>query len=152
MRSLRVVLRVTLIPLTAFLALSALAGGIGLLTGWNAPPVEYLGRSVFKDFTVPGVALFVLVGGAALLACVLLVRRSRWAGPVAAGAGLSIMFFEFVEILVIGSPPGIARSLQILYFGLGTAIAALAVVTWCLDVDEHTTRPGPYFAAPDHLH
>ena len=109
MRSLRVALRVTLILLTAFLALTAFAGGIGLLTGWNAPPVEDLGDSPFKDFTLPGLALFVLVGGAALLACVLLIRRSRWAAPVAAGAGLSIMFFEFVEILVIGSPPGIAR-------------------------------------------
>jgi len=143
MKSLRVALRVTLIPLTAFLALSAFAGGIGLFTGWNAPPLEDLEGSVFKDFTVPGVALFVIVGGAALLACVLLVRRSRWAAPIAASAGLSIMFFEFVEVLIIGSPPGIARSLQILYFGLGTAIAALAIVTWCLDVWNSAGSPEP---------
>lgn len=136
MKSLRAILRVVLIPLTAFLALSAFGGGIGLLTGWNMPPVDDLRGSIFKDFTVPGLALFAIVGGSALFACILLLRRSAWSGPLSAVAGLSIMFFEFIEILVIGSPPGVARSLQILYFGLGTSISALAAAAWLLEVHQ----------------
>jgi hypothetical protein len=42
------------------------------------------------------------------------------------------MFFEFVEVLVIGSPAGVARTLQIFYFGLGTIIMVIALGAWYL--------------------
>ena len=111
--------RISLIVLSFFLALSAIAGGVGLLTGWNTPPVQDLGASIFRDYTVPGLALLLIVGGGAMLSAVLLVRRHALALPVTAAAEFAIIFFEFVEILVIGSPPGIARTLQIIYFGVG---------------------------------
>ena len=41
-----------------------------------------------------------------------------------------IIFFEIVEVLVIGSDPGVARSLQIFYFGLGLLIALLSAGHW----------------------
>ncbi len=128
------VLSVLLIVLTIFLALTAVAGGVGLLTGLNAPPVEQLGDSIFKDFTVPGLSLGGLVGGGSSAAAVLLIRKNRFAVMAAMTAGIFIMFFEFVEVLVIGSPEGIARNLQIFYFGLGTAIAAVATVNWFCDI------------------
>lgn len=40
------------------------------------------------------------------------------------------MIFEIVEVLVIGSPPGIARTLQIIYFSLGGIILVLSLVDW----------------------
>ena len=128
------VLSVLLITLTIFLALSALAGGVGLLTGLNAPPVEQLGDSIFKDFTIPGLSLGILVGGGSIVAAVLLIRKNRFAVMAAMAAGIFIMFFEFVEVLVIGAPAGVARNLQIFYFGLGTAIAAVAMVNWFCDI------------------
>ena len=100
-----------LADLSAFLALTAFAGGIGLLTGRNARP---------------GVAQSVLVGGTAVIGTVCLVRPQRLALPVAAAAGIAIMIFEFVEILVIGSQSGIARDLQGFYLAIGTLIVALA--------------------------
>ena len=109
-----------LIVLTGFLALTAFGGGIGLLANIYAPPVTDLQGSIFKDFTIPGLSLFVIVGGSALLATILLVRKSKFAVLFATVAGIIIMFFEFVEVLVIGSPPGVARALQIFYYGLGT--------------------------------
>ena len=124
---------ILLIVLAIFLSLSAFGGGIGLLTGWNAPPVQDLGDSVFDDYTVPGLSLFVLVGGSALLSAILLIRRHPFALPVTAAAGLAVMFFEFVEILVIGSPPGIARTLQIVYFGVGALMNATCIGLWLLD-------------------
>lgn len=127
-------LTVLLIVLTIFLALTAVAGGVGLLTGLNAPPVEQLGDSIFKDFTIPGLSLGGLVGGGSSAAAVLLIRKNRFAVMAAMIAGIFIMFFEFVEVLVIGSPEGIARNLQIFYFGLGTAIAAVAMVNWFCDI------------------
>ena len=56
--------RILLIVLAFFLALTAFAGGIGLLAGLNAPPVELLKGSPFSDYTIPGLSLFVLVGEA----------------------------------------------------------------------------------------
>jgi hypothetical protein len=63
---------------------SLVPGGITLLAGVYTPPVQQLEGTVFSSFLVPGLALLVIVVGGALLALVLLVRRSRLA-PVAAG-------------------------------------------------------------------
>jgi hypothetical protein len=121
--------RALLIVLSFFLSLTAFAGGIGLLAKLNAPPVERL-RGIFSDYTIPGLALFVLVGGGTLVAAVMLLRRHPWGLPAAGAAGIMIIFFEIVEVLIIGSDPGVARTLQIFYFGLGLVIAVLAAALW----------------------
>jgi hypothetical protein len=127
-------LRIVLIVLTAFLALTAIGGGIALLFNLNAPPVEQLQGSIFKNFTIPGLALFLAVGGSSLFATILLIRNSPFAILAATAAGFIILFFEFVEILVIGSPPGVARTLQIFYYGLGTIIVVLSLFAWYLQL------------------
>jgi hypothetical protein len=125
---------VILIILTGFLALTGLLGGIALLAGINTPPLRQLEGSMFKDFTVPGAALVVFVGGSGMLATLMLIRKNRFAVLLATLTGIIIMFFEFVEVLVIGSPPGIARTLQIFYFGLGTFITGLSISIWFIDL------------------
>jgi len=127
-------LHITLTMLTAFLALTAALGGLALIANFNAPPVEMLAGSMFKDFTVPGLSLAIIVGGSALFAAVLLFRRSKFDILFAATAGIIIMFFEFVEVMIIGSPAGPARFMQIFYFGLGTSIVVAAMGTWFLDL------------------
>jgi hypothetical protein len=127
-------LRTSTIVLTLFLALSAFAGGIQLLEGTYAPPVEMLNGSVFKDFTIPGLALGLIAGGSALVAAILLLRRNKFATLVSSAAGTVIMSFEFVEVLVIGSPAGIARTLQIFYFGLGTLVVIASMGIWFLEL------------------
>jgi hypothetical protein len=134
MRLFRTALNIVLIILTLFLALTAAVGGIALLTNLNTPPVEMLQGSPFRDYTIPGLALAVIVGGSALFAAILLLRKSKFAILSAATAGVIIMFFEFVEALIIGSPAGVARMLQIFYFGLGTLIVIVAMGVWFLDL------------------
>jgi hypothetical protein len=121
------VLRIALIVLDGFLALTALAGGVALLIGVAAPPVEQLAGSPFKDYTIPGLALLVLVGGGALAAAIMTLRRNPLAPLASASAGGMIMFFEIVEVFSIGSEPGVARNLQVFYFGLGLIIVVLAL-------------------------
>lgn len=120
METLKKALRILLIILTFFLSITAVLGGITLMVGFYAPPLDYLQGSIFTSFTVPGLALSLLVGGGALLAAILLLRKNKYATLFAAAAGIMIMFFEFVEMLVIGSPAGPARFMQVFYFGLGT--------------------------------
>lgn len=122
--------RIVLIFLDFFLALTAFAGGIGLLFGLNTPPVEMLAGSPFRDYTIPGLALMVLVGGGALIAGILTLRRRPYAPLVSAAAGLMIVVFEIVEVFAIGSQPGAARNLQVFYFALGLLILILAALQW----------------------
>ena len=127
------VFRILLILLNAFLAVTSVAGGIGLLTGAIATPLELLQGSpffFFDDYTIPSLALLVIVGGSALAAVVLLLRRQRSAALASGLAGVMIMGFEVVEVLVIGSEPGVARNLQIFYFALGALILLLAIASW----------------------
>lgn len=127
-------LHIILIVLTVFLAVTAVLGGLVLLANFYAPPVEMLQGSMFKDFTIPGLALAFVVGGSAIFAAILLFRKSKFNNLFAATAGIIIMFFEFVEMMIIGSPAGPARFMQIFYFGLGTSIVIAAMGTWFLDL------------------
>jgi hypothetical protein len=134
METLKKTLRILLIVLTFFLAITAVLGGITLMVGFYAPPLDYLQGSIFTSFAVPGLALSLLVGGGALLAAILLLRKNKYGTLFAAAAGIMIMFFEFVEMLVIGSPAGPARFMQVFYFGLGTALEVAALGTWFMEL------------------
>ena len=126
----RTVLPILLVLTNGFLALTAIAGGVGLLADLNAPPVTALAGSPFSDFTIPGLALLIIVGGTALIATLLGARKHAIAALVSCLAGAVIVVFEIVEVLVIGSPPGIARTLQLFYFSLGGLIFVLSLVDW----------------------
>lgn len=129
--------RIPLILLNAFLALTAIAGGIGMLIGVLEPPLELLEGSPFNTYTVPGLTLLVIVDGSALLATVLLLRRHLFGAWAAIVAAAMIMRYEIVEVLVVGSDPGLARNLQVFYFVLGLVIAALATRMWLKEHSPH---------------
>ncbi len=135
--------RKLLIVLDAFLAVTAAAGGIGLMTGTIAPGLQLLQGSPFRTYTIPGLALLVLVGGSALLATSLLLRGQRLGTLTSGGAGIMIIGFEIVEVLVIGSEAGVARNLQIFYFTLGLLIAILAAVRWVTEHERPTSAARP---------
>ena len=127
---------ILLLVITSFLSLTGVAGGIALFTGLNAPSAEQMNGSIFKDFTIPGIVLVLFVGGSALLAAILLFRKNVFALIFSVLTGIIIMSFEFVEVLVIGSPEGIARNLQIFYFETGTIISILSISAWYIDLLE----------------
>jgi hypothetical protein len=137
-------LRILLIILNVFLAFTAIAGGMGLLTGINAPPVGMLSNSPFSSYVVPALALLVLVGGTASAAAIMLVGKHRLASDAALTAGFAIMIFEAVEAVVIGSPEGIARILQAFYFTVGFLIAFIA---WRSGVGRIVASPSDDSAA-----
>ena len=137
MKLFRSILYVLLIVLTIFQSISTILGGIALLANIISMPVELLQGSPFKDYTIPGLSLSLLAGGSALFAAVLLFRRSKFSILFSTTAGVVMMFFEFVEVLVIGSPAGVARTLQIVYFGTGTAIVVAAMGAWFLDLQSN---------------
>lgn len=146
MNRLQMTLRAILILCTSILAATAVPGGAMLLFGVYAPPREMLEGSVFSSFAVPGVALAVAVGGVAILALVLVVRRSAWARFASTVAGLAVVSFEFVQVLTIGSPAGSARAMQVGYFVLGLVLAVTAAIG--SHFDALTSRPESAFVDP----
>ena len=127
-------IRIALVVLEVFVALGAIAGGIGLLTGAIPASLEGLQGSPFVDYTVPALSLMVIVGGSMLLAAATILTGREIGVLVSVFAGLAMMIFEIVEAAVIdrigGSELLFAVSLQAFYFALGLAIFVLACSLW----------------------
>jgi hypothetical protein len=110
-----------LYSLNLFLGLTAVGGGVALLTGMIKIPLSALAGSPFNDFTVPALLLIVAIGGTALLAAWLVHLRPEIGTRVSAIAGGGIIIFEIVEWHIIGF-----AWLQAVYIAIGAAILALA--------------------------
>jgi hypothetical protein len=98
-------LRRALIGLELFTGIAAVGGGILLIAGPSTmlPPVEYLRSSPFTSYTVPGIALLVLIGGSNVLAAAALLRRRRNLGLLLSiSAGAMLFVFEVAEAATIG--------------------------------------------------
>jgi hypothetical protein len=140
MQQLRKTIYTTLIILNLFLALTAIPGGFCLITGIAAPPIDELKGSLFSDYTLPGLALMIFVGGSALLTAIMLIRKYRYAIFYSAIVGLIIMVFEFIEILTIGSPTDAGLVMQIIYFMLGAAMVKWALFVLYIDLKKQNVR------------
>ncbi len=113
-----------LFGLNLFLGLTAVAGGVSLLTGLIKVPLTALAGSPFTDFTVPAILLAAIIGGTSLLAAWLVHLGLSLGNRVSAIAGGAIIIFEIVEWNIIGF-----AWLQAVYIGIGVAILALAAWT-----------------------
>lgn len=111
-----------LLAVTAFNALTAIAGGISLMTGVIEPPSKLLEHTAFDSYFIPGLVLAVVVGGAALFATVWLLLHKAYAREIAGAAGVIMMGWITAEVLMIRQ----ISWLQVLYFLTGYAATALA--------------------------
>jgi hypothetical protein len=126
------IIRVGLLVLSGFVAVSAIAGAI-----WVVPtmPLEWLKYGPFTDWTVPAIALGLVGVVAAVTFVALLVRP--WAGALLSIlAGLAMVVFELVEIGVVGwtltdpTLEGFQKSLQVVYLVVGSVQAVLGWLLW----------------------
>jgi len=115
-----------LVGLLAFGAVSAIAGGIGLLGDGIGLPLDWLDGSPFSDYTIPGIILGAIVGGSQLLAAGAMLRRVERSHTTAAIAGVVMMGWIASEVLIVGTHGGLMLALQLIYSVLGLAELALA--------------------------
>lgn len=122
----------SLVALAIFQAVSAFAGGIGLMaTAGLGTPQSALDDGPFRSFVWPGVILVGVVGGSQALAAGLLLARRESALLWSAVAGFGMLVWIFTET-------GMIRGmlwLQALYFSTGIAqlvavMAMLGVAAW----------------------
>ncbi|HYM51095.1 MAG TPA: hypothetical protein VET65_11080 [Candidatus Limnocylindrales bacterium] len=133
-------LRVSIVSLELFLAASTIAGAVVVVP---TLPVSWITWGPFADYTIPALALGVLVGGGSLLALAASLRRHPLAGPAAVAAGGMIAIFEVVEMAVIGPvfmtmPSQPAGWLQLFYFFYGLVLASLGLRLWITETPRET--------------
>jgi len=136
--------RSALIVIEAFVALSAVAGGIALLRGVFAQgiPVAWLAGTPFNDYTIPGLLLAIVIGGGMLLAAATVFIPREWTVLISVVAGIFMVGFEVVEAVCIDSKVGdglpLVAGLQAFYFVLGLAIFGLAAYLWMIEYRGHS--------------
>ncbi len=114
--------RYVLATLLAFLALNAFAGGYFGITGAEGVPVEWLEGSAFSSYLIPGLILFVIVGGAAALAAVAVFARNPRGFDLAKIAGWILVTWLITQIVIIGLVSWLQPATAVIAF----AILALA--------------------------
>jgi len=121
------VVRIIIGVLTAFVALTAIGGGLALLTGaeGNRFPLAWLQGTPFDGYTIPGLILAVIVGGSALIASVF-AFRGRKVDVMAMTCGVLLAGFVSTEALILKQTPPGPTVMELLYFVIGAGIFGLA--------------------------
>ena len=127
------VARYSLGSLLAFIALNAFGGGYYGLSGAKGIPTEWLEGSPFRDYFVPSLILFVVVGGLSLFAAIAVFKRFRTARATASTAGIFVLVWLAVETVIIG---------YVSWMQPTTAAAAVLVLllTWLLPTSNTATK------------
>ncbi|GHO65424.1 hypothetical protein KSC_043160 [Ktedonobacter sp. SOSP1-52] len=132
---------IALVVLEVFVALGAVAGGIGLLTGAIPASLDSLQGSPFVDYTIPAWLLMVIVGGSMLLATATLFTGRERGVLASVFAGLTMMIFEIAEAAIVDRSGGswlvMTVVLQSFYFVLGLAIVMLSSSLWMTKYRSH---------------
>jgi hypothetical protein len=144
-RRVRAVAWWSLVALTAFNALSAVGGGIGMVAADGlSMPKSLLADTPFSTFTIPGLILALVVGGTQTAAVWALLTRRRSALLWSAVAGFGMLIWIIIEI-------GFIRALtyaQVIYvvtalMQLALVFALLGIVSWLPRLDSPRSRPSP---------
>jgi len=108
-------IRILLLLILLYVGATSVHGGIGILTGKIALPLEFLNGTPFKSFQIPGIILLVLVGGLNLISAFLVFKKAKYHLEFASFSAFSILIWTFTEIYMIKH----TMFLQVIYFSLG---------------------------------
>jgi len=109
--------------LGGFAGLSAVGGGLAILSGIDKLPMAWLQNTPFNNFTIPAIILMI-VGASSLCAALILFLKKELGTRVSAVAGLLMVFWILAEIALINAPK--PSSIEILYLLIGLAQFGLA--------------------------
>jgi hypothetical protein len=144
----------SLVVVSAFNALSAVGGGLGMvLADGLSMPKSLLADTPFSTFAVPGLILTLVVGGTQATAVWQLLTRRESALLWSAVAGFGMLIWIVTEIIFLQTPTNaqlisFGTGLQVIYLVTGLVqlilvFSLLGIVTWLPRLDPSRTRPGP---------
>ena len=110
--------------LQIFIGLGAVAGGIGLISGGLKFPLEWLSRSPFTDYLIPGIILLSVNGIGSLIGGIVSLKRYRYAGEIAFALGVFLTLWIVIQVYWIGD----IHWLHMLYFLLGIVESILGLL------------------------
>jgi hypothetical protein len=110
---------VAFILLQVFGTLSAIAGGIALMTGAIDLPTAWLEGTIFSNYVIPGIILATVVGGSQLAAIGFAFRRGEPYLLASAMAGGIMMGWIVGELLIVGTDDSVMFAYQLVYFLVG---------------------------------
>ncbi|MBS1754406.1 MAG: hypothetical protein R2765_04735 [Ferruginibacter sp.] len=113
------IIRYTLGILLLLVAINAFAGGYYAIAGAKNVPTEWLRGSPFSNYFIPGLFLFIVVGGLALLAAIFIFRHHRLALKAAYVSGTIILLWLLIQVTIIG---------YVSWMQPSTAIAAVIII------------------------
>jgi hypothetical protein len=125
------VVRIALIVLTGFVALTAIGGGVAMVVRVDRFPPEWLEDTPFRGYLVPGALLALLVGGSALVACVMLVKAAGYAWLAAGASGVVLCGWIVAEVAILKQPSAPTRT-ELVYLAVGALTVALALASLAL--------------------
>jgi hypothetical protein len=119
-------IQTALVGLDGFTALTAVGGGLALVTGLEGDrfSVRLLRGTPVRSYLVPGLILTGVVGGSAAAATVCMLGGPRLGGRASSVAGAVLMGWVVGEVSIVRAPD--ARSwVEVAYFGIGLLMAGL---------------------------
>jgi peptidoglycan/LPS O-acetylase OafA/YrhL len=120
-------LRIAIGLLAGFVTLSAVGGGVVMLTGLDSFPLDWLEGTTFPSYTLPAHVLAIIVGGTALIALVATLRDNPLSGSFAVIAGFILMGFITIEVLILEQQPPGPTPTEIFYFVIGAILFLLGM-------------------------
>ena len=119
-------MKTILFLLISFIAITALLSGILMISNPDGSilnlPLSLLNGTPFKDFTMPGILLAVIVGGINLLAVFFNLKRQTNRYNWALAGGLVIFGWIIIQMILIGA----FHWLHILYLIIGILIILIS--------------------------
>lgn len=117
-------IRLGLAVVTAFVALTAIGGGLALLTGLEGEryPLENLAGTSFDTYTIPALLLAGVVGGSSAISFVSCLRPRAPTGSWVVAAGAILMGWVVGEVAILHPPHW--SWIETLYFALGAVLLA----------------------------
>jgi len=114
--------------IAGFVALTAIGGGLALLSGAEETrfPLAWLEGTPFQDYTFPGILLTFAVGGSSLTACISLFKKYKWSSLISFIAGCLLCGFITIELLILKQNPPGPTPIEILYLTLGLTMIVLS--------------------------
>jgi hypothetical protein len=108
----------TVLGLLLFNGISAVGGGIALMTGLIPEQVSWVQHTDFGSLYFPGVILMAIVGGSSLVAALAMMKKSYAWQLSSILAGVIMLFWIVGEITSIRA----FHFLQVIYFVSGAAV------------------------------
>jgi hypothetical protein len=89
-------------------------------------PLAWLEDTPFGDYTIPALMLAIVVGDSSLWSAITLFADRKSGAIASMAAGLIMMGYIVVEVLILKQDPPGPTLIEVLYFGLGITLFGLA--------------------------